>query len=584
MSRSNATVQTPFQLRYWKQRNTDLLPTPLVDVARGTTLCRQRVFHGLRLHRVRRYSRGYSHPRERLSATCLLGTMLVLACAHLAAQSPMTFNYVYDDIGQLVKVIDSTGIVIEYVYDEVGNMLEIKRSNIPAPTGLSIFDFAPKQGPPFAMLTIQGQGFSPVASENAVRLSGLPLAVVSASPNSLVATVAPGAATGPVTVTVGSTTAQGPQPFVVLAGPVVTSVNRRIALPNVAIANFRVTGVNLSGAMFSFVPVFSPAAVTVDSVVADAAGTGATLRLTVGSEAAGTFTVVATNGAGSSSPFASFANSFSIVREKDEAKDSDGDGLTDFQEGYFGTDPFNSDTDCDGFSDAVEIAAGSDPLDPNSTPLNDRTAGEVVSQTFSTLNTVAPPSQPREVNSHTFSLLNTVVAPMSFREANSVTFSVLNTINAPMTLSEAVSVSFSLCNGMSTPACSAVPLSISSDSDVLTDAGDVDGGRERPHGDPPDADADGVSNEQELAAGTNPFSADSDGDGFPDGLEIELGADPLDPLSIPQPRGPGVAVSSVFGVENIAVYFAKSDEDSEEIGGDHASATVGNSSLEMGAQ
>ena len=49
--------------------------------------------------------------------------------------------------------------------------------------------------------------------------------------------------------------------------------------------------------------------------------------------------------------------------------DSDGDGLTDFEElnTYF-TDPNSADTDGDGFSDGEEIAGGFDPFDPNSNP------------------------------------------------------------------------------------------------------------------------------------------------------------------------------------------------------------------------
>jgi hypothetical protein len=49
--------------------------------------------------------------------------------------------------------------------------------------------------------------------------------------------------------------------------------------------------------------------------------------------------------------------------------DSDGDGLTDFEElnTYF-TDPNNADTDGDGFSDAEEIAGEFNPFDPNSNP------------------------------------------------------------------------------------------------------------------------------------------------------------------------------------------------------------------------
>jgi hypothetical protein len=43
------------------------------------------------------------------------------------------------------------------------------------------------------------------------------------------------------------------------------------------------------------------------------------------------------------------------------ADDSDGDGLTDGQEGNYNTDPTNPDTDGDGLSDGYEVANGSDP-------------------------------------------------------------------------------------------------------------------------------------------------------------------------------------------------------------------------------
>ncbi len=48
---------------------------------------------------------------------------------------------------------------------------------------------------------------------------------------------------------------------------------------------------------------------------------------------------------------------------------------------------------------------------------------------------------------------------------------------------------------------------------------------------PPDADADGLSDDQELAWGTDPKNPDSDGDGLPDGAELTAGTDPLIPDS-----------------------------------------------------
>lgn len=50
------------------------------------------------------------------------------------------------------------------------------------------------------------------------------------------------------------------------------------------------------------------------------------------------------------------------------ARDSDGDGLTDAEEEFYGTDPYKIDTDGDGYSDYIEINVGTDPLDPTSHP------------------------------------------------------------------------------------------------------------------------------------------------------------------------------------------------------------------------
>jgi len=48
--------------------------------------------------------------------------------------------------------------------------------------------------------------------------------------------------------------------------------------------------------------------------------------------------------------------------------DGDGDGLNNFEEARYGTDPHNRDTDGDGWSDGDEVRYGSNPLDPRSTP------------------------------------------------------------------------------------------------------------------------------------------------------------------------------------------------------------------------
>jgi len=53
---------------------------------------------------------------------------------------------------------------------------------------------------------------------------------------------------------------------------------------------------------------------------------------------------------------------------RDPMSDRDGDGLSDDDEAFAGTNPDATDSDADGVDDPVELAAGSDPLDPRSVP------------------------------------------------------------------------------------------------------------------------------------------------------------------------------------------------------------------------
>ena len=75
----------------------------------------------------------------------------------LLAQGPIGFQYFYDDLNQLIKVIDSTGVVIDYSYDAVGNITQIKRSTPPA-GALSVFNFTPQQGGPGTSVTTPAGG------------------------------------------------------------------------------------------------------------------------------------------------------------------------------------------------------------------------------------------------------------------------------------------------------------------------------------------------------------------------------------------------------------------------------------------
>src|SRR5438046_930620 len=108
-----------------------------------------------------------------LAALCLIGANV------LQAQAPITFSYFYDDLGQLKKVVDSTGIMVDYVYDAVGNILEVKRSA--APGALTIFSFTPNQGAPLSNVVLQGKGFASTPSADLVKFNGVAATVLSAT-------------------------------------------------------------------------------------------------------------------------------------------------------------------------------------------------------------------------------------------------------------------------------------------------------------------------------------------------------------------------------------------------------------------
>jgi YD repeat-containing protein len=384
------------------------------------------------------------------------------------AQNAVTSQYFYDDRGRLVKVVDSSGNVVEYVYDGAGNIVEVRRSTVG--TALSIFNFTPQRGAPRSRVTISGQGFSPVASGNEVRFNGVAAGVVSATSNRLVVTVPIGATTGPISVTVGGATAQTDRDFTVLPAPIITSVSPRFAVrPSTLTLSLQVNGFNLAGATYSFL--LDPPQIRIAAVVTDPAGTSSTLTLSLNADAAGSFALLAANQFGTSDPSFSAANVLTIVAPG--TPDIDSDGLNNDEETQHGTDPLNPDTDGDGFSDGLEVQLGSDPLSaasvPNITPEREAVgsifsvlnvvapagsgaeAGEAVSQILSVKNLVSPStpgSEPAEAVGPIFSLKNLVLpAGAEAQEAVGPIFSLKNLVApAGFEPGEAVGPIFSLKN------------------------------------------------------------------------------------------------------------------------------------------
>ncbi|MEQ8273996.1 MAG: DUF4215 domain-containing protein [Deltaproteobacteria bacterium] len=233
--------------------------------------------------------------------------------------------------------------------------------------------------------------------------------------------------------------------------------------------------------------------------------------------------------------------------------DGDDDGISDGEEVTLGvdgvlTDPTNADTDGDGILDGVETSATGVPAgtsDGNQTPYLGTAPGFVVDAdpTSSTDPTAADtdgggaPDGAEDVNGN-----GRVDA--GERNPNDPSDDV------PATCGDGVLDAGELCDDLNTTAgdgCSAAcvvepgytcvgapsvcTMVVDSDGDGLSDDQEVALGT-----DPTDADTDGdgIDDGDEIAAGTNPTDADSDDDGIADGEEIVAGldgfvTDPLDP-------------------------------------------------------
>jgi YD repeat-containing protein len=280
-----------------------------------------------------------------------------------SGQGPLQYRYFYDDLGQLIKVVDSSGAEVDYVYDALGNIVQITRGQAPAAGTLAILNFTPQSGGVGTTVTVQGQQFSSTPSSNAVQFNGTAATVVSATTSTLVVTVPVGASTGPISVTVAGQTATSSNNFNFIPIPAVLSVTPRSVVSSasaISIPNFQVSGSALTGATFSFSPALNPPVIAINSATIDPSGSSASLSLAIAPGAVGGFTLIATNSAGSSSPIGTAANTLNIL---DPNGDADGDGLTNAFEIAIGTDPLNPTTLGDGIPDGWKVFYGLNPLD-----------------------------------------------------------------------------------------------------------------------------------------------------------------------------------------------------------------------------
>jgi gliding motility-associated-like protein len=196
--------------------------------------------------------------------------------------------------------------------------------------------------------------------------------------------------------------------------------------------------------------------------------------------ATGTFTVTVSNGVCSSQPSSSVT-----LTMIDCNIDTDGDGLTDFEEVTdTGTDPNNPDTDGDGYNDGNEVTIASDPLDPcDPNPMNP--VCDVDGDGLTNAEETTAGTDPNNPDTDGDGVLD---GEEVLGVDDPSTPYVPTGTSDPLDACDPINIS---------PAC--------------------------------DTDGDGLNNGDEATNGTDPNNPDTDGDGFNDGYEVTNGTDPLDP-------------------------------------------------------
>lgn len=170
----------------------------------------------------------------------LFTSFLLLLCLSQQGLAQSSIQYVYDEVGRLIAVIDTSGDTATYTYDPVGNLLSIGRHSS---SSISIIAFSPGAGSVGTTVTIAGTGFSATPSQNAVTFNGTSASVSSASATQLVVQVPTGATTGTIGVTAPSGSATSASSFSVTSAgaPTITSFTPSSGVAGTSIS---VTGTN----------------------------------------------------------------------------------------------------------------------------------------------------------------------------------------------------------------------------------------------------------------------------------------------------------------------------------------------------
>lgn len=211
--------------------------------------------------------------------------------------------------------------------------------------------------------------------------------------------------------------------------------------------------------------------------------------------------------------------------------DTDGDGLSDAREVSLGTSLRNPDTDGDGLLDGWEISHGLNPLSPTG---DDGADEDIDSDGLTNLQEQIWGSDPRNADTDGDGLVD------GEEVANGTDIGSSDTDRDGLTDGQEVRAGFN-------------PLDPDMDRDGMPDGWEVRQGldprnavgNDGAEGDP---DHDGLSNIHEYLNNTDPHVADTDGDGVPDGIEVERGSDPTDPTDGGIAPDPGLFRTLEFNI------------------------------------
>jgi hypothetical protein len=174
--------------------------------------------------------------------------------------------------------------------------------------------------------------------------------------------------------------------------------------------------------------------------------------------------------------------------------DTDDDGLSDYVESELGTDINHYDTDRDGLDDGLEVTYGSDPLDPD-------TDGDGLGD-LEEFNLNSKPDDPDTDNDGLGDLEET--------QFNS-------SLTDPDSDDDFMFDGQEYINGTD-------PQDPDTDDDDLPDGDEILWGTNPLEG---DTDDDNITDYDEILLRTDPLNNDTDGDGLPDGEEYRMGSNPL---------------------------------------------------------